>query len=56
MDFDEYEQLPTANVSTHMMAGAFAGVMEHCIMYPVDSVKVWTSFNMPSMILWIFVV
>ncbi|KAE8750964.1 hypothetical protein FOCC_FOCC002392 [Frankliniella occidentalis] len=39
MDFDDYEQLPTASVSTHMMAGAIAGVMEHCIMYPLDSVK-----------------
>ncbi|XP_034254380.1 mitoferrin-1 [Thrips palmi] len=39
MDFDDYEQLPTANVSTHMMAGAIAGVMEHCVMYPLDSVK-----------------
>ncbi|KAJ1525289.1 hypothetical protein ONE63_010112 [Megalurothrips usitatus] len=39
MDFDEYESLPTANVPTHMMAGAIAGVMEHCIMYPLDSVK-----------------
>lgn len=37
---DEYESLPTNNVKTHMLAGAAAGVMEHCIMYPLDSVKV----------------
>lgn len=40
MDFDnDYETLPTQNVATHMTAGAVAGVMEHCIMYPLDSVK-----------------
>lgn len=40
MNFEDYETLPTANVVTHMSAGAIAGVMEHCIMYPLDSVKV----------------
>ncbi|XP_021936697.1 mitoferrin-1, partial [Zootermopsis nevadensis] len=40
MDFDnDYETLPTQNVVTHMTAGAIAGVMEHCVMYPLDSVK-----------------
>lgn len=37
---DLYESLPTASPTTHMLAGSFAGVMEHCVMYPVDSVKV----------------
>lgn len=37
---DPYESLPTNCVKTHMLAGAAAGVMEHCIMYPLDSVKV----------------
>ena len=37
---DEYESLPASTTGTHMMAGAIAGVMEHCVMYPVDSVKV----------------
>ena len=37
----EYESLPeTTTLSTHLMAGAIAGIMEHCVMYPVDSVKV----------------
>ncbi|XP_077991991.1 mitoferrin-1-like [Glandiceps talaboti] len=37
---DMYESLPsTTHVSTHMMAGAMAGIMEHCVMYPVDCVK-----------------
>ncbi|NP_001086329.1 mitoferrin-2A [Xenopus laevis] len=36
----EYEALPDgSNVTTHMLAGAVAGVMEHCLMYPVDCVK-----------------
>ncbi|XP_022900257.1 mitoferrin-1 [Onthophagus taurus] len=39
MNIDDYESLPTGNVFTHMTAGAIAGVMEHCIMYPLDSVK-----------------
>ncbi|XP_043911578.1 mitoferrin-2 [Protopterus annectens] len=37
---NEYEALPAcASVRTHMMAGAVAGVLEHCVMYPVDCVK-----------------
>lgn len=39
MDYDEYETLPTNNFRDHMSAGAVAGVMEHCLMYPFDSVK-----------------
>lgn len=36
----EYEALPEGStVTTHMMAGAVAGIMEHCLMYPVDCVK-----------------
>lgn len=40
MNFDDYESLPTTNISTNMSAGALAGVLEHCVMYPLDSVKV----------------
>ncbi|XP_078522707.1 mitoferrin-1 isoform X1 [Lissotriton helveticus] len=37
---DEYESLPaSASLGTHMTAGAVAGVLEHTVMYPVDSVK-----------------
>lgn len=37
----EYESLPeTVSTSTHMIAGAVAGVLEHCVMYPIDCVKV----------------
>ncbi|XP_056136366.1 mitoferrin-2-like [Lampris incognitus] len=36
----EYEGLPQGEAtSTHMLAGAVAGIMEHCLMYPIDCVK-----------------
>jgi hypothetical protein len=38
---DEFEALPdTYPLSTHLVAGALAGIAEHCIMYPIDSIKV----------------
>lgn len=38
---DLYESLPpTTTVGTHMLAGAMAGMGEHCVMYPFDCVKV----------------
>lgn len=40
MNFDDYEMLPTTSAATNMTAGAIAGVLEHCVMYPLDSVKV----------------
>lgn len=37
----DYESLPPhVSVTTHMTAGAVAGILEHTVMYPVDSVKV----------------
>ncbi|BFZ01566.1 hypothetical protein BsWGS_04605 [Bradybaena similaris] len=37
---DLYETLGDAtSMSTHMLAGAAAGIMEHSVMYPVDCVK-----------------
>lgn len=36
----DYEELPQgASTSTYMLAGAVAGIMEHCLMFPVDCVK-----------------
>ncbi|KAI1904980.1 hypothetical protein AGOR_G00011250 [Albula goreensis] len=36
----DYESLPTtSSFVTHMIAGAVAGILEHAVMYPVDSVK-----------------
>lgn len=40
MEDDEYENLPTERMSVHLIAGGMAGMMEHCVMYPVDCVKV----------------
>lgn len=36
----DYESLPTNSLWQHLLAGALAGMMEHCSMYPVDCVKV----------------
>ncbi|CAG8860243.1 Mitoferrin [Caenorhabditis elegans] len=38
---DEYESLPTHSVpiQVHLTAGALAGAVEHCVMFPFDSVK-----------------
>lgn len=44
MNTEVYETLPTSSVAVHMTAGAFAGIMEHCVMYPLDSVKVIALF------------
>lgn len=41
---DLYESLPTASSTIHMVAGSMAGILEHCVMYPVDSVKVGTIY------------
>jgi len=36
----DYEALPEdASLAAHLMAGAFAGIMEHTVMFPVDSIK-----------------
>ena len=41
LDTDDYESLPqNSSTSVHLSAGAIAGIMEHCIVYPIDSVKV----------------
>ena len=40
MEEVDYESLPTERLSAHLCAGAAAGMMEHCAMYPVDCVKV----------------
>lgn len=36
----DYEALPEdASIAAHLSAGAFAGIMEHTVMYPIDSLK-----------------
>ena len=40
-DPDDYESLPaSASLSVTCFAGALAGIAEHCVMFPIDSVKV----------------
>lgn len=48
----DYEGLPQGvATSTHMLAGSVAGIMEHCLMYPIDCVKVTAlkSGQLPSL-------
>lgn len=40
VSMDDYESLPSDKLSHIMMAGASAGIMEHCVMFPFDTVKV----------------
>ena len=45
-DADDYESLPDgAPFKFVALAGAAAGIAEHCIMYPIDSVKVSRDWN-----------
>lgn len=48
MNIDDYEHLPSTSVATNMTAGAIAGILEHCIMYPLDSVKTRMQSISPS--------
>ena len=44
-DADVYESLPESTpLSVTCLAGATAGIAEHCVMFPVDSVKVSHAF------------
>ena len=44
MDEIDYESLPSDNLLAHLLAGGAAGMMEHCVMYPVDCIKVSITF------------
>ena len=45
----EYEALPeNYSVVAHLAAGAFAGIAEHAIMYPVDSIKTRMQILQPT--------
>lgn len=53
MDFEEdedpYESLPGGrNTIVYMTAGAAAGILEHCVMYPVDVVRTRMQSIQPS--------
>jgi hypothetical protein len=51
VDFEDYESLPTTSAPVHMTAGAIAGIMEHCVMYPLDSVKVGRTLKFSCVII-----
>ncbi|KAF9191820.1 Fe(2+) transporter [Haplosporangium sp. Z 767] len=45
----EYEALPeNSSLAASLMAGAFAGVAEHAVMYPVDSIKTRMQIIQPT--------
>ncbi|TGZ81231.1 mitochondrial carrier [Ascodesmis nigricans] len=44
----DYESLPGGSLSSNLMAGAFAGIMEHTVMYPVDAIKTRMQIVNPS--------
>lgn len=50
MNHDDYESLPTTSVSINMTAGALAGILEHIVMYPLDSVKVSTTTTITNVL------
>jgi len=42
---EDYEELPAGTpVWVNPLAGALAGIAEHSITYPFDSIKVYTAF------------
>lgn len=42
----DYESLGSnSTVLQNALAGAFAGIGEHCLMYPIDSIKVCSSLS-----------
>lgn len=41
----EYEGLDHQGIAINMLAGAMAGISEHAVMYPVDSIKVSSLFT-----------
>ena len=46
MDDFDYESLPsTYSVEQHMLAGALAGMAEHAMIYPIDTIKARRAFH-----------
>ncbi|KAI5776891.1 mitochondrial carrier domain-containing protein [Geopyxis carbonaria] len=44
----DYESLPGGSLASNLIAGAFAGIMEHTVMYPVDAIKTRMQIVNPS--------
>lgn len=46
---DDYEGLPEGTpLSANLIAGAFAGIAEHTLMYPVDAIKTRMQIMQPT--------
>lgn len=50
----DYESLPNSSTVIHLSAGAIAGIMEHTVVYPIDSVKVSEFHVCLCVVFWIF--
>ncbi|KAI6653190.1 hypothetical protein LOD99_3715 [Oopsacas minuta] len=46
-EYDEYGHLNQGGILSNMTAGAAAGIVEHCIMYPVDCIKTRMMLQQP---------
>ena len=46
-EYDEYGHIDKGGVLANMAAGAAAGIVEHCIMYPVDCIKTRMMLQLP---------
>lgn len=44
-DFEFEGERGDLPLSTHMLSGSFAGLMEHVVLFPVDTIKVSLIFN-----------
>ena len=45
----DYEALPDdASLAAHLTAGALAGIMEHTVMFPIDSIKTRMQMNLSN--------
>lgn len=58
VSMDDYESIPSDKLSHIMMAGATAGIMEHCVMFPFDTIKVCSLSTLLGLVIyferWIF--
>ena len=46
-EYDEYGHIDKAGILANMTAGAAAGIVEHCVMYPVDCIKTRMMLQLP---------
>ncbi|KAI5814867.1 mitochondrial carrier domain-containing protein [Pyronema omphalodes] len=44
----DYESLGGGSLASNLLAGAFAGIMEHTVMYPIDAIKTRMQIINPS--------